>query len=387
LVNARRTEDAFLLTDQQVGTAVQLALNERQREFFDEVSSFFESTPIRALTQQLQTASQPDPRELYHRLGEQRLLAPSWPEQFGGRGLGQVEACLLLEALGASGCTDTLYITSIQVVGNIVLEHGSEQLKNELLGGLASGSRFASVLYSEYEAGSDLAGLATVGVQGETDWVISGRKTWTAQTAYATDALIAFRSDGQFATRYDGLSLAMIAMDQPGIRIVPTPTLSDEVLNVVHLHNVHAPVESTLGPPGRAWPILMGSISYERTGFDYLARAQRWLRLCHPLRELAGVRRLDERFKAARFLAYLTAEAVDIYGRHDGQAALIKLICSQIAQEIAYLLAECGGALPSDELWRAIREAPGLTISAGSSEVLIDLIAANLPDNALGWGN
>ncbi|WP_330276989.1 acyl-CoA dehydrogenase family protein [Lentzea sp. NBC_00516] len=236
-------------------SSVNLALDGRQLSFWEELQAFFGNPDIVELI----ARSASDPRELYGRMGQQRLLAPHWPESAGGRGYGQVEACLLLEAMGLAGCPDTLYITSIQVVGSVVLDHGSDALKAAFLPGLAAGERFASVLFSELTAGSDLAGISTAGrPAGDGDWIVSGRKTWSARTPLATDVLCAFRT-AEEGSRYDGLSLALVSLGDPAVNVTPISTVSDEVFHEIRLEDVRVPADRFIGAPGAAWPVLSGS--------------------------------------------------------------------------------------------------------------------------------
>ncbi|MET9260824.1 acyl-CoA dehydrogenase family protein [Amycolatopsis sp. NPDC004079] len=355
----------------RVKNSISLALDDRQKSFLAELCDFFGDSE----NLELLARADADPRELYRRMGDLRLLAPDWPERYGGRGYGQVEVCLLLEAMGLAGCPDTLYVTSVQVAGNVVLHHGSDALKEEFLPGAAAGERFASVLFSEFATGSDLAAISTHGAAfARGDWLVSGTKAWSARTPFATDLLCAFRT-GDEGSRYEGLSLALVPAADPGVQITALSTLGDEAFHEIRLDDVPVCADRLVGPPGGAWPVLSGSISFERTGFDYLTRAARWLNLCA---DSAEARCLEERYQAARFFAYRTAERVDRNGRDDGEAALVKLLCSELAQDCAYLFANQTGSLDS-----AVREAPGLTISAGASEVLIDLVASALPDSAL----
>ncbi|MBB5857484.1 acyl-CoA dehydrogenase family protein [Amycolatopsis umgeniensis] len=352
--------------------------------FNDELDEFFADPMVGALIATLRDDPAADPRPLYRRLGRAGLLAPSWPSRYGGRESGQVAACRLLEAIGMAGCPDTLYVTTMQVVGTVLVEHADEALKDRLLPELAAGNRFASVLFSEFDAGSDLVGMAVEGVaEPGGGWRVSGRKTWSVHTPFADDALCAFRVATGNEHVYDGFALGLLPLDAEGVRINALPTLGAEAFHEVELTDVLIPPENLVGEPGAAWPIISGSISSERTGFDYLSRAYRWLTLADEsgldARETAP---LWDRYHAARFHAYEVAERTDVFGREDADAALVKLVCSELAQRCAYLVADRLQS-PRDALDVSIREAPGLTMSAGASEVLIDLVATALPATAL----
>lgn len=354
------------------------------REFQRELDSFFAGTEVAGELEELREFPGGDPRSIYRLLGDAGLLAPSWPVRYGGRGLGQLQECQLIDGLVRAGCPDTLYITSLQVTGNVLLHHASEDLRSRFLPEFAGGRRFASVLFSELSAGSDLAGIATTGVPADSgDWLVSGHKVWTARTPLATDALCVFRSDGP-GTRYDSLALALISLEDPRVRIRALETLGSECLHEVFLDAVPVAADRIIALPGQAWPIVSGSISYERTGFDYVARAGRWLSLCRPSDPADAVEfaLLGDRYQHTRFLAFQVAELVDRGVRDDSDAALVKLLSSELAQDCAYF-AEKVVAPNSDAVSRAVDEAPGLSISAGASEILIDLVASTLPDSGL----
>lgn len=335
-------------------------------------------------------ASAPDPRDAYRALGAARLLAPSWPRELGGRGLGRVEDCQVLEALVAADVPDTLYVTTVQVVGDVLLRWGPEHLRTRLLPALAAGEAFASVLFSEPAAGSDLASISTSGVfEADGTVTIDGTKCWSVATPWATHALCAFRDAGSTAGRYRDLCLAVVPLSAPGVEIVALPTVQPETLHEIRLRGVVVPQENLVGGRGDAWTIISGSITSERTGFDYLGRARRWLDALAAVSGPDTVRSLEDRFRGAQALARRGAVLADARGAQDTDAAVVKLVCSELAQDVAQRASELVAVStdtpdgPLRVLHHAWREAPGLTMSAGASEVLVDLAASALPDSAL----
>jgi alkylation response protein AidB-like acyl-CoA dehydrogenase len=370
-----------------------LPLSGRQLDLAGELASLFARRDVADLARDLRCDPAADPRPLYRLLGGERLLAPHWPQEYGGRGYGQVEACQVLEALGHAGVGDTLYVTSVQVVGGVVLHHGDDRARRRFLPPLASGEAFASVLYSEEQAGSDLAAIRTSGTpDGQGGWRLDGRKVWSARTPLATDALCLFRTGDPARRGYDDLALALAPLDADGVRITPIPSLGAECFHEIRLEGVRVDAERVVARPGDAWPVISGAISYERTGFDYLTRAWRWLtaaRVCWTDDE--DLDRLEVAYHAARYLAYQEAERVDEHGIDDVAAAVVKLACSELAQRCAYCAAERSGWMagwaPQAAAFRVLeeawREAPGLTLSAGPSEMLVDLASTSLPSSAL----
>jgi hypothetical protein len=105
----------------------------------------------------------------------------------------------------------------------------------------------------------------------------------------------------------------MLDLGAFGVHIETLPRLLDEAFATVRLENTHVPPERQVSPPGAGWGALAGSISYERTGFDYLSRARRVLSFLQSAGWGAtnAVRSLAH-YRAARFHAYEVAEAVTL---------------------------------------------------------------------------
>jgi alkylation response protein AidB-like acyl-CoA dehydrogenase len=308
-----------------------------------------------------------DPRPLYRLLGERRLLAVSWPRAYGGRGLPARCAAAVVEELIAGGVPEVLHTLSVQICGNFLLTAGSDEQRAAVLPGLASGRRTATVLYSEPEVGSDLSALATTATPtGDGGWRISGRKVYSVGTAFADFGLVAARTSVE-PTRYRGITLFLVPLGLPGITIEALDSLADEDFADVRLDGVEVPASAVLGPVGGAWPLITDALALERTGVDYVAKAERWLQAGDD--RGAEYERLRTHTAAARALAMRCVDQLDT-GRVDPVgAAATKLWCSETARSVAWW---CG-------LDSAYREAPGLTLSAGTSEMMLELVASGLP--------
>ena len=308
-----------------------------------------------------------DPRPLYRLLGERRLLAVSWPRAYGGRDLPARCAAAVVEELVAAGVPEVLHTLSVQICGNFLLAAGSEEQRAALLPGLASGRRTATVLYSEPDAGSDLSALTTTAEPtGDGGWRITGRKVYSVATALADIGLVAARTSVE-STPYRGITLFLVPLDLPDITIGRLDSLADEDFADVRLDGVEVPAAAVVGPVGGAWPLITDALALERTGVDYVAKAELWLRLAG--RTGPEYERLRTHTAAARALAVRCIEQLD-RGRVDPVvAAATKLWCSETARSVAWW---CG-------LDAAYREAPGLTLSAGTSEMMLELVASGLP--------
>src|SRR5262249_19752908 len=131
-----------------------LGLTNEQRRFAVEVARAFDRPDVRREVDRVDAtplAAEPDPRPVYRQLGRLGLLAPGWPAELGGRGLGPIETALVVDEMVRRGVPETLHTLSVQIVGQLLLLAGSPEQQRTLLPALAAGERFATVLYSEAE--------------------------------------------------------------------------------------------------------------------------------------------------------------------------------------------------------------------------------------------
>ena len=345
-------------------------------------------------------AAEADPRPVYRLLGERRLLAPHWPDRYGGRGGRQRDVATVVEALVRAGVPDTLYMLSVQIVGTFLLRAGSDAQRDRLLPSLAAGRRFATVLYSEPEAGSDLAALRTEAVSTpDGGWLLSGRKVYSIRADCADDALVLARTEPA-APRYRGLTLFLVPLDAAGVEVDTLPGLADEPFADVLLDAVHVGPESVVGPVGEAWPLLTDALAVERTGVEYTARAGYWLdRAVERLAargaagsgrtEVEAVGRLDAAVQIGRLLTAAVLDQLETGTADPALAAAAKWHASEAATRVARWAAEqeglagCLGARDPHAAFgglceAAYRESPGLTISAGTSEMMLQTVSGSV---------
>ena len=111
-------------------------------------------------------------------LAENRLLAVSWPEEYGGAGLSEVERIVLAEEFAKAGVPEGNEndAFSITMVGNAIIQFGTEEQKRTFLPRIISGEDRWCQGYSEPNSGSDLANLGTRAVLDGDEWVINGQK-------------------------------------------------------------------------------------------------------------------------------------------------------------------------------------------------------------------
>ncbi|WP_030253782.1 acyl-CoA dehydrogenase family protein [Streptomyces violens] len=359
----------------------------------DEVLNSPETARLLAAVRAREDGLDGDVRELYRHLGSAGILAPSWPAEYGGRDADFTATVALLEKLVARGIPQNLYCISVLNVGSLILASGSEQQRKTLLPAMAAAQRIACILFTEPGNGSDLAGITTSATRDGDGWVINGRKTYNLKSAYADLALCAVRTDPN-SSQYEGITLFLVPLDAPGVTIRPLPSLADEHFNDIWFTDVRVDDDALFGTTGEGWSLITQMFAAERTGLDYYARGRHWLdlaaeRLTAPGGQpsdtaLAGLARHRIRIEASKLLSCQVLQNLQEGNADIAESSFAKWHCSETAQRIAWWaldtlgpgVLEPGTDAGARTLEAALREAPGMTISGGASEVMLDIVSS-----------
>ncbi|MFC7648949.1 acyl-CoA dehydrogenase family protein [Streptosporangium lutulentum] len=211
-----------------------------------------------------------------------------------------------------------------------------------------------------------------------------GTKTHSIFAKLADSALCLARDDN------DALTLFLVPLTGEGVGIEPIPALMDDNFHEVTLNGVTVGAEDVVGDPGQGWAIVVKTLAYERTGLDYYVKALRWHRAAtermrdeFTQHDAIGLARLNTRLVAAGTLVRRVLTRLDRGELNEDEAAAAKWYTTELAAEIAWWAAERGGDRAmiaeedgiADPLDVAAREAPGMRISGGTSEMMLETLA------------
>jgi len=330
-----------------------------------------------------------DVRPLYRLLGQEGLLAASWPPEYGGRAAEFPALVAVAEEMARAGLSQHLYFISVQIVGRLVLERGTLAQRQRFLPAMARGERYMCILFTEPETGSDLGSVATRAIRADGAWVVNGHKKYNYKSSYADVALCAVRTDDT-ASRYEGVSLILLPLNAPGVTVTPFATIADEHFHDVQISDVKVDDDAFLGAPGQGWSLISSMFAGERSGLDYYTRGLRWIEAVRETltpddqrddQRTAELGRHWARLDASRLLATRVLQRLADGDPDVSEASLSKWHGSVSAQNVAWWATQAIG-LPAltrghpagDVLEDAYREAAGMTISGGASEVLLDMV-------------
>ena len=259
-------------------------------------------------------------RHWHTRLVARGWAAPAWPREHGGMGLGPSKMLIFIEELerwGVARAPDQ----GIVMIGPILQAHGSPAQRERYLHHALTGEQIWCQGYSEPNAGSDLASLATTAVQDGDEFIVNGQKTWTTHGMDATHMYCLVRTDAQ-AKPQAGISFVLIDLDQPGVTVRPIVNLGGHIdLCEVFLDNVRVPRANLVGVLNQGWTIAKSLLGHERLFVGSPKLCQHAL---HQLRELAQADgRLDDPIFVDA-LVRIALDVLDLEALYGDYAAMIK---------------------------------------------------------------
>lgn len=187
----------------------------------------------------------------------------SWPKEYGGGGADAKLRAVFNEELDRAGAPERLNIIGEDFAGPTIIEFGTAAQQQRYLRPILTGAEIWCQLFSEPEAGSDLASLRTTATKVDNGWRIQGQKIWTSRAQLAAHAILLARTGG--GPRHRGITYFLLAMDSPGVEVRPLAHMLGEAeFNEVFLEEVFIPDDCVLGEVNGGWQVAMGTLAFER---------------------------------------------------------------------------------------------------------------------------
>jgi alkylation response protein AidB-like acyl-CoA dehydrogenase len=200
-------------------------------------------------------------------LAESGYVAPHWPRPWG-LDADPVAQLVIDEELQRAGVRRPSNQIGIGWAGPTLIHAGTEAQKTRYLVPLLAGEEIWCQLFSEPDAGSDLAGLATSARRDGDEWVISGQKVWTSYAHVAAFGILLARTDPA-ASKHRGISYFICPMDAPGVTIRPIVDMSgDHTFNEVFLDEVRLPAANLVGAVNGGWGLAKVTLGNERVSLS-----------------------------------------------------------------------------------------------------------------------
>ena len=347
--------------------------------------------------------SSPAQAEWLRVMGERGWTVPDWPAEYGGGGLSAAEAKVLREEMAALGCRNPLQSFGISMLGPALLKYGTEEQKHEHLPRIARGEIRWCQGYSEPNAGSDLASLATRAEDIGDHFLINGQKVWTSYADKADMIFCLVRTDT--GSKQGGISFLLFDMEQEGVSTKPIRLISGySPFCETFFDDVKVPKSNVVGEINKGWDVAKYLLGHERemisgmgsrgggasvpdTALRHLGRDEDG-RLDDPVLR-ARIALFEVRSRAFAAMAERFIDTLKAGKAHPAQPSMMKYFGTELNKQRHELLMAAGGhdALEWDSEGsnggaapRAWLRTKANSIEGGTSEIQLNIIAKRILD-------
>src|SRR5437773_3090487 len=189
------------------------------------------------------------PNPTGQQLADAGYVVPHWPEPWGLDAEPELQL-IIDDELKRAGVSRPMNPIGIGHCGPVIVVHGTDEQKERYLPPMLRGEELWCQLFSEPEAGSDLANLSTRAVKDGDSFVVNGQKIWSSLAMVAKFSILFARTDAD-TSKYTGISYFIVPMDLPGIEIRPLRNMvggfGDAGFCEVFFDDVHVPAANLIG--------------------------------------------------------------------------------------------------------------------------------------------
>jgi alkylation response protein AidB-like acyl-CoA dehydrogenase len=381
---------------------VDLALSDEEQSFRDEARAWLdanvEPTPeFESFDDEFAWG-----RAWQARLARDRWVGIHWPQQYGGRGASPVEVAIFNMEYARSRAPQPVNRTGVNLAGPTLLTHGTDEQKERWLPGILTAEEIWCQLFSEPDAGSDLASLTTRAVPTDGGWVLEGQKVWTSYAQFSRWGIALVRTDPD-APRHRGISYLVVDMEAPGVEVRPLVTMTAEAeFNEVFFDEVFVPSDHLVGGLNQGWAVANTTLAHERgTTFPFKEQVVHEVYLDEVLGLAVELGALDDPLVADELVdAYVRLRVLRLHnwrtmtrlsrGEEPGpESSVVKLAWTDMTQDLSdAALRVLGDAAP---LWADATDNPArgkwqrqwlwskaASIAGGTSEVQRTIIGERM---------
>jgi acyl-CoA dehydrogenase len=296
------------------------------------------------------------PDEFVRALTDGGWLSVLIPTEYGGAGLGIVEACIVLEEINASGGNAAVCHAQMYTMGAL-LRHGSEAQKRRYLPEIAAGRlRLQSMAVTEPEAGSDTSRITTFARRDGDDYVVNGQKVFTSRVQHSDLLLLLARTTRMedVPRKTDGMSLFLVDLREAGssIDVRPIETMINHETNALFISDLRLPSDALVGEEGAGFRQVLDGLNAERIliASQSVGDARWFVDRCvayagervvfgRPIGANQGVQfpiaRAFMHARAAALVRWQAASLFDVGKACGAEANMAKLLASEAAWEAA----------------------------------------------------
>ncbi|HEV8313722.1 acyl-CoA dehydrogenase family protein [Piscinibacter sp.] len=357
------------------------------------------------------------PDEYFRKVDEQRaypeafvdaLTQAGWmaaliPHEYGGSGLGLVEASVIMEEINRNGgnsgaCHGQMYNM------NTILRNGSEAQKRQYLPKIAAGElRIQSMAVTEPSTGTDTTKLKTTAVKKDGRYVVNGQKVWISRVQHSDMMILLARTTplADVKKKSEGLSCFLVDLHTAighGLTVRPIPNMVNHETNELFFDKLEIPQENLIGEEGKGFKYILDGLNAERTliaaecigdGYWFIDRATKYANervvFDRPIGRNQGVQfPIAEAFievEAANLMRYKACELFDAHQPCGAEANMAKYLAAKASWEAANVCLQTHGGFGfacEYDIERKFRETRLYQVAPISTNLIFSYVAEHV---------
>ncbi len=343
------------------------------------------------------------PEEFVDALTKAGWMAALIPEEFGGSGLGLVEASIIMEEINRSGgnsgaCHGQMYNM------NTLLHHGSKEQKNKILPKLASGElSLQSMAVTEPTTGTDTTKLKTFAEKRGDRYVINGQKVWTSRVQHSDLMILLARTSplSEAKKKSEGLSIFLVDVKEAlkcGLSLKPIRNMVNHETNELFFDDLEIPEDNLIGKEGKGFKYIMTGLNAERAliaaecigdGYWFIDKvtdyAKNRIVFDRPIGQNQGVQfPISEAFieiEAANLMRYKACELFDAGKSCASEANMAKYLAAKASWEAANACIQFHGGFgfaSEYDVERKFRETRLYQVAPISTNLILSYVAEHI---------
>ena len=353
-------------------------------DFEKQAEAFFATLP--ALMKDAGRGAEQRVRVLRAAMADAGLVGFGIPEAYGGRtDVVDGPRRFQIAAQGRLPTEDGMLGIGLNMAVPIIMQYGTEELKQYFVRRALRAEDIWCQLYSEPEAGSDLASLRTTAVLDGDEWIVNGQKVWTSGAQHSDMGVLLARTGDE--PRNKGISMLLIPMRQPGVEVRPLRQMTGEAeFNEVFFTDARVPRAWVVGEVNDGWRAATGLLAHERSSLGKVgADEKREANVSaavpvHYLLDIAAKvgKKSDESIRQDLARAYTGEKIMGWVGQRKAHPSIGKLWRTKQARFVASVAAQLAlsGAAAHEvgdkdgEFWMYhILNAPRMSLGGGTDEI------------------
>lgn len=339
------------------------------------------------------------PRPILRRMGELGFFGIRYPAEYGGAEMDAVASTVFAEELGRStycGVADAMLVHSDMASG-YVFHDGTNAQRARWMPRIISGEVITAIAITEPDAGSDVKAIRTRALREGDSYVLDGTKLYITNGVHADLYCVAAKTDPSAGS--NGITMFLVEKGTPGFRVARELDKhgwrSSDTAELV-FDGCRIPADNVLGAEGQGFYSMMRNLQNERLVLAAMAIGTAevaieitlaWVKARRAfgavLWDMQVIRQrlamLSAKVEAARQFLYATAWRVAADEDCMREISMLKAICGELVNEVAYACVQFHGAMGvmrESPIERIARDARILSIAGGATEVMLEVVAS-----------